>query len=114
MNFKRIYLLTGVLTLIAAPAVFLLQGSKTAASLLVGALFLSGIFLSWQLSVKFMIKEDPPAWTPLIIILRYGLIGSIFYAIIHGRLVLWAWFVAGSVLVVIAVALTAVWDIIRK
>lgn len=91
-----------------------LKSVNAAGSLALGTVTMALILWTWQISSKYMIREDPPAWTPLLIVLRYGLIGIAFYAIIHRRLVAWEWFVCGSVLVLAAITLTTVFEILRK
>jgi hypothetical protein len=110
----RIYLVLSSLAIPSLALIYFLRGAIPAISALAGLLFLAGMLVSWQVTAKFMVREDPPGWTPLVIIFRYILLGGLFYAIIHGRLVLWDWFVLGSVLVILAITFSTLLEIKTK
>jgi len=113
-TFKVVYKSLLLILCVALPIIYFKAGLLPFVSTIAGALFLGALLLSWQITAGLMIREDPPGWTPIVIISRYALIGIGFYAIIHGRLVLWEWFVLGSVFIILAISSAAVFELLTK
>ncbi|PIE03285.1 MAG: hypothetical protein CSA81_02850 [Acidobacteria bacterium] len=105
---KRCFFGVLVLSCVALPVTAVFFGSHETLSTSIGTLTFSLLLFSWQFTAKWMIKEKPPAWIPFAIIFRYALIGGLFYAIIQSQVVMWGWFIFGSVLVILAIAMTSI------
>jgi len=103
--FYRIYIGLG-LTGWAVAAFF---GLNAFLSYFFGYFVLGFLFILWDWTIAMVLDPDhpSPALGYLLILLRYGLLGLLFYAMIALLAVNWVWFVIGSLVLLPSLLITA-------
>jgi len=99
---NAVYKYTLIWTLLGLLPAFLLGSMQGLLGFFFGALSIFLILGGWDLTLRFTLgpRKTNAAWESLLVFLRYGLLGGLFYAIISWFAVSLAWFVTGASLLV--------------
>ena len=99
---KAVYKCTLGWALAGLPLAGLLGGIPGITGFGFGALSIGIILGMWDLTLRFTLgpRQTNTAWESLLVFLRYGLLGGLFYAIISWFAVSLAWFVTGATVLI--------------
>lgn len=105
-NFYKVYFCIGLL----GQLVSLGFGWQAFYSYFLGLFILGFLFFLWDWTTALVLNPDRPSPTLgyLLILLRYGLLGGLFYAIIALFVVNWVWFAIGSIILLPSLLVTAI------
>lgn len=95
---SAVYKCTGIWALIGVFPSYLFSGWPGLGGFFFGVVSITVIIGMWDLTLRFTLKarKTNAAKESLLVFLRYGLLGGLFYAIISWFAVSLAWFVTGA------------------
>lgn len=107
---KAFYKAMGVWFLIGLLPSFLVSDLPGLVGFVTGFICIAVIVGLWDFSLRFMLRARKASTVAetLMVFLRYGLLGGLFYAIMRLFVVSWPWYFAGSAIILPALLSTVV------
>lgn len=104
------YKAMGIWGLIGVIPSYLVSGHPGLVGFVTGFICIAIIVGAWDFSLRFMLRARKTSTVAetLMVFLRYGLLGGLFYAIMRLFVVSWPWYFAGSASILPALLTTIV------